>query len=526
MLGLLTRNESKSILKTASDDADTLSLAHDNNSSVGLPDSESLTSSKLDDREFDFDFEIINTAAYRKAFNKARSKLESKKGSQAVIPPHPPTSSGAGASELANLPSINAPAATHAVVASQNNNLFSSRPNASSRDIGSHPVLPKDSSEGAHDGSGAMQEEQHEAGLEGQLLLTSKMSEFPFGEYTVGTTIGPGRKGELKLAWKKGRHHGVAIKFIRREPTASDTNHPQKILHEFVILRGLLHPNIIRLYDIFETESHFPVVLEYIPGGSLAQYVTGHGLHDRVSQRLFAQIVSAVGYLHRKGIVHLGLSCSKVLLDSYQNAILTGFSNMKTFDPEDTAINSMFANVEDLALVASVHGYDQRDERGFMRGDLMVDRLEEPYYSAPEASLYHLYEGRKADVWSCGVILVSTQHGLILDTNDVKYFMLAGCLPFIVGALNPEAYDALSWLKYIRSARLTFPQYFPIHAQDLVKRMVVVRPQHRADLGEVARHGWLRNYSHVRYDVAVTPANRKLASFEKHVRRSFMGRPR
>ena len=522
MLGLLTRNESKSILKTASDDADTLSLAHDNNSSVGLPDSESLTTSKLDDREYDFDFEIINTAAYRKAFNKARSKLRPKEGSQAKNPPHSPTSSGTGVPETAKLPSTNAPSAIHSVVASQKNQFYSSRPNALSQDIGSHSVLPEDSAEGAHDGSGAMQEEQYEAGLEHQRPSTPKKSEFPFGEYTVGTTIGTGRKGEIKLAWKKDRSHRVAIKFIRREPTASDTNHPQKILHEFVILRGLLHPNIIRLYDIFETESHFPVVLEYISGGSLAQYVTGRGLSDEISQRLFAQIVSAVGYLHRKGIVHLGLSCSKVLLNPNQHAILTGFSNMKTFDPEDTAINSMFAKAEDLELFAKEYGYDQRDERGFMRGDLMVDRLEDPYYSDPEASLYRLYEGRKADVWSCGVILVSTQHGLILDTNDVKYFMLAGCLPFDVGAF----YDPLSRLKHICSVPLIFPQYFPIRAQDLVRRMVVVQPHNRADLGEVARHGWLRKYSHVRYDVAVTPANRKLASFEKHVRRSFMGRPR
>ena len=479
MLGLLTKKESKSILKTASDDADTLSLVHENNASDGLPDGGSVNTSKLGDTEFDFDFEIINTATYRKAFNKARSKLRPKKGSQANNPPHPPTSSGAGVPETAQLPSINAPSAIHSVVASQ---------------------------------------EQHEAGLEDQLPSTPKYSEFSFGEYTIVETIGTGQKGEVKLAWKKDRSHQVAIKFIRREPTASDTNHPQKILHEFVILRGLSHPNIIRLYDIFETESHFPVVLEYIPGGSLAGYVGMHGLRDQLSQRLFAQIVSAVGYLHRRGIVHLGLSCSKVLLDSNQNAILTGFSNMKTFDPEDTAINSMFAKVEDLELFAIEYGYDQRDERGFMRGDLMVDRLEDPYYSDPEASLYRLYEGRKADVWSCGVILVSTQHGLISDTNDVKYFMLAGCLPFNDGTVEGQASDALLRLKCICNVHLTFPPYFPTRAQDLVKRMIVVRPQHRADLREVARHGWLRDHSHIGYDVAVT-ANRKLASFEKHVRR-------
>ena len=260
-------------MKTASDDADKLSLAHENNSSVGLPDGESSTNSKVDDREFDFDFEVINTAAYRKAFNKARSRLRRKEGSQANIPPHSPTSSGLDVPETAKLPSINAPSAIHSVVASQKNQFYSSLPNASSPDIGSDSVLPEGSAEGADDGSGGVQGEQHKAGLEDQLPSTPKNSEFPFGEYTVVTTIGAGQKGEVKLAWKKDRSHQVAIKFIRREPAASDTNHPPKILHEFAILRGLSHPNIIRLYDIFETKSHFPVVLEYIPGGSLAECV-------------------------------------------------------------------------------------------------------------------------------------------------------------------------------------------------------------------------------------------------------------
>ena len=166
MLGLLTKKESKSILKTASDDADTLSLVHENSASDGLPDGESVVTSKLDDTEFDFDFEIINTAAYRKAFNKARSRLPSEKDPQAVIPPHPPTSSGAGASEAANLPSLDSPAAIYAVVTNHEERLSSSGPSDSSQDIGSLFELSKEYSEGACDGWGGMGEEEYDADLE------------------------------------------------------------------------------------------------------------------------------------------------------------------------------------------------------------------------------------------------------------------------------------------------------------------------------------------------------------------------
>ena len=386
-------------MKTASDDADTLSLAHEKNASVGLPDGESVITSKLDDKEFDFDFEIINTAAYRKAFNMARSKLPWKKGSQAVLPPHPSTSRRAGASETANLPSTNKPAAIHSVVAGQENN-FSSRPNVLSRDVGSHPVLPKDSSEGACDGSGRMREEQHDAGSEDQRPSTPTCSEFSFGEYTVGQTIGIGRRSKVKLAWKKDGGHQVALKIIKCGPAASDTSH-RRICCEFVLLRRLSHPNIIRLHEMLESRSSLAVFQDYIPGGSLTEYVAVHRhLSNMTARRLFAQIISAVGYLHRKAVVHLGLSCSKVLLDSDQNVILTGFFNARTFDSKDRHLMSEYMN-----------------RRRFPMRDLILEHLKEPYYSAPEASLDGLYEGRKADVWSCGIMLVSTQYGLTLDAD-------------------------------------------------------------------------------------------------------------
>ena len=115
--------------------------------------------------------------------------------------------------------------------------------------------------------------------------------------------------------------------------------------------------------------------------------------------------------------MHLGLSCSKVLLDSNRNAILTRFSNVNTFDPEDMGIDYMFAKAKCFELFRKRFGFDRRDESAFMRRDLMADRLEDPYYSAPEASLFRLYGGRKADVWSCGIILVSSPCGLILDAD-------------------------------------------------------------------------------------------------------------
>lgn len=153
-------------MKTASDDADTLTLAHESKNSIDLPDGESVTTSKLDSMEFEFDFELINTAAYRKVFNKARSNLPPEKGSRVHSPPHAPTSSSASAPVTVELPSFN-----------------------------THAVITKDTTEAAGDGTGGMREEEHDADSENQPESTSKKSEFRIGEHSVGTTIGIGGNG-------------------------------------------------------------------------------------------------------------------------------------------------------------------------------------------------------------------------------------------------------------------------------------------------------------------------------------------
>ena len=121
----------------------------------------------------------------------------------------------------------------------------------------------------------------------------------------------------------------------------------------------------------------------------------------------------------------------------------------------------------------------------------MLEIPEAPYYSAPEDFPHRFYEGRQADVWNCGIILVSAQNGLILTADNLKYFMLAGFLPFPGGITISEGYDARLPLCNIPNTPLTFPVYFPHHPRDLLRRMLV----ERAELFDVAHHSWLADYS-------------------------------
>ncbi|RWA04167.1 hypothetical protein EKO27_g10937 [Xylaria grammica] len=304
-----------------------------------------------------------------------------------------------------------------------------------------------------------------------------------FGDYYLGHTIGEGEFGKVKLGWKQDGGVQVAIKLIRRDTLGNNTSRIAKIYREVAILRGLSHPNIVRLHEMSETERYIGIILEYASGGELFDYILNHRyLKDNAARRLFAQLISGVGYLHKKGIVHRDLKLENLLLDRNRNIIITDFGFANTFDATDELTEEEELNLPDRDFVKR-SGLDQTKPNGMRRGDLMQTSCGSPCYAAPELVVSDsLYTGRKVDVWSCGVIL---------------YAMLAGYLPFDDDPDNPEGDNINLLYKYIVNTPLTFPEYVTPHARDLLRRILVPSPRKRADLFEVARHSWLSEYAHV-----------------------------
>lgn len=237
---------------------------------------------------------------------------------------------------------------------------------------------------------------------------SSRRKDVQFGDYVLGQTLGEGEFGKVKLGWKKDGSSQVAIKLIRRETVASNPTRLPKIYREISILRELAHPNIVRLHEMVETERHIGIILEYASGGELFDYILNHRyLKDPAARRLFAQLVSGVGYLHKKGIVHRDLKLENLLLDQNRNIIITDFGFANTFDPQDDLSDEIEYNLSNKDFVRKFK-LDRLDARGMRRGDLMQTSCGSPCYAAPELVVSDsLYTGRKVDVWSCGVILVS-----------------------------------------------------------------------------------------------------------------------
>ncbi|GKT43080.1 serine/threonine-protein kinase ksp1 [Colletotrichum spaethianum] len=304
-----------------------------------------------------------------------------------------------------------------------------------------------------------------------------------FGDYILGNTIGEGEFGKVKLGWKNDGGVQVAIKLIKRDSVGNNPSRLAKIYREIAILRGISHPNIVRLHEMVETERHIGIILEYASGGELFDYILNHRyLKDNAARRLFAQLVSGVGYLHKKGIVHRDLKLENLLLDRNRNIIITDFGFANTFDAEEELSEEEELNLGDREFVKKL-GLDRIKTNGSRKGDLMQTSCGSPCYAAPELVVSDsLYTGRKVDVWSCGVIL---------------YAMLAGYLPFDDDPANPEGDNINLLYKYIVNTPLTFPEYVTPHARDLLRRILVPNPRKRADLFEVARHSWLSEYAHV-----------------------------
>lgn len=278
--------------------------------------------------------------------------------------------------------------------------------------------------------------------------------EVRFGAYILGSTLGEGEFGKVKLGWRKdGKHPSqVAIKLIKRSTIMKDSDSEIKIHREINSLKLLSHPNIVNLVEVMKSGKYIGIVLEYASGGELFDYILQHKyLKENVAKKLFAQLVSGVDYMHAKGLIHRDLKLENLLLDKHKNVIISDFGFVNSYN---------------------------RD-----KNDLMKTSCGSPCYAAPELVLSQTaYEGRKVDIWSLGVIL---------------YAMLAGYLPFDDDPENEDGADIIKLYHYICKTPLTFPEYVSPLARDLLRKIIVSDPKKRITIDEIRNHPWLSSYANL-----------------------------
>ncbi|XP_047287347.1 MAP/microtubule affinity-regulating kinase 3 isoform X20 [Pan paniscus] len=254
------------------------------------------------------------------------------------------------------------------------------------------------------------------------------------GNYRLLKTIGKGNFAKVKLARHILTGREVAIKII--DKTQLNPTSLQKLFREVRIMKILNHPNIVKLFEVIETEKTLYLIMEYASGGEVFDYLVAHGrMKEKEARSKFRQIVSAVQYCHQKRIVHRDLKAENLLLDADMNIKIAdfGFSNEFTVGGKlDTFCGS-------------------------------------PPYAAPELFQGKKYDGPEVDVWSLGVIL---------------YTLVSGSLPF-------DGQNLKELRERVLRGKYRIPFYMSTDCENLLKRFLVLNPIKRGTLEQIMKDRWI-----------------------------------
>lgn len=269
-------------------------------------------------------------------------------------------------------------------------------------------------------------------------------------DYIVGDQLGYGQSGRVHICVHKQSKERFAVKVIdtRRFGLAPGLS-AEEIRGEARILSSLDHPQIIKIFDTYESEGVLFIVMELVLGGDLFDRVSERGRYSEDDARqVMRSILSAVSYLHSKDIVHRDVKPENILLVS------------KSSDTE--------VKITDFGLAKKANQEGLKTFCGT------------PQYFAPEvlkrrntvfgAGRY----GSAADMWSIGVTL---------------YILLSGTYPFS----EQDLYSQLAQAQY--SFRGQEWEGVSDTAKDLISGLMELRPEKRMRAEAALKHPWITNNS-------------------------------
>ncbi|GMI68855.1 sucrose nonfermenting 1(SNF1)-related protein kinase 2.3 [Hibiscus trionum] len=256
--------------------------------------------------------------------------------------------------------------------------------------------------------------------------------------YDFVRDIGSGNFGVARLMRDKVTKELVAVKYIERGDKIDEN-----VQREIINHRSLRHPNIVRFKEVILTPTHLAIVMEYASGGELFERICAAGRFNEDEARFFfQQLISGVSYCHDMQVCHRDLKLENTLLDG------SPAPRLKICD----------------------FGYSKSS----VLHSQPKSTVGTPAYIAPEVLLRKEYDGKIADVWSCGVTL---------------YVMLVGAYPFE----DPdEPRDFRKTIQRILSVQYAIPDFVQIspQCQHLISRIFVADPAARITIPEIRNHEW------------------------------------
>ncbi|CAL9138524.1 unnamed protein product [Musa acuminata var. zebrina] len=257
-------------------------------------------------------------------------------------------------------------------------------------------------------------------------------------KYEVGRLLGKGTFAKVYYARNIRTSQSVAMKVIDKEKVLK-VGLIDQIKREISVTRLVRHPNIVELYEVMATRSKIYFVLEYVKGGELFNKVAQGRLKEDVARKYFQQLINAVDFCHSRGVYHRDLKPENLLLDDNGNLKISDFG---------------------LSALAESKRQD----------GLLHTTCGTPAYVAPEVLNRKGYDGAKADIWSCGVIL---------------FVLMAGYLPFH----DP---NLIEMYRKIGKAEFRCPNWFPLDVRKLLSRILDPNPTSRISIAKIMGNPWFR----------------------------------
>ena len=280
-----------------------------------------------------------------------------------------------------------------------------------------------------------------------QELLVPKQKGNPSDKYIIGNKIGSGSYGTVYEATNIIFKSKVAMKMIIKKENMNSV----LINNEIDILKKMSHPNIVRIYEFYESVNCFYLINEFCDKGELYNYINRSTLNEQQLAIIFYQVFSGLCYLHENNVLH------------------------RDIKPENILISKKEKDLNSDEIYFWIKIIDFGTAKIFEKGEKEKKIVGSAYYIAPEVLDKNYNE--KCDTWSVGVIL---------------YMFLTGRAPFdgktqdeIINSIRKKNYDENNPKLLQRSPEV----------RDLISNLLNKKLESRFSAKEALNHEWFKKFN-------------------------------
>ncbi|OVA15283.1 Protein kinase domain [Macleaya cordata] len=270
--------------------------------------------------------------------------------------------------------------------------------------------------------------------------MESNSSNVLKGKYELGRLLGHGSFAKVYHARNLQSGKSLAMKVVGKEKVIK-VGMMDQIKREISVMKMVKHPNIVELHEVMASKSKIYFAMEFVRGGELFSKIAKGRLREDAARAYFQQLISAVDFCHSRGVYHRDLKPENLLLDDEGNLKITDFG-----------LSAFAEHLKQDGLLHTTCGT--------------------PAYVAPEVIGKKGYDGAKADLWSCGVIL---------------YVLLAGFLPF-------QDENIVAMYKKIYRGDFKCPPWFSPESRRIITKLLDPNPNTRITISKLMETSWFKKY--------------------------------